>query len=288
MPTVVKATAIEATAIEATATQPRLSAAQVASFRREGYLRPRQQVFSPEKFAGLSAHFDQLLAELPDGKRPEHMDVPHFVDLELFRWLLDDELLDLVEPLIGPDIALFSSHFICKPPGDGKRVPWHEDSAYWRGQFDPMEVVTVWLAIDPSDAGNGAMKVIPGSHLGKGGYSEYDPVSDLERSVFSTEIRSTQFDAKKAVICELERGQASIHHAKTMHGSDANRSDRRRCGYTMRFVSTRCRWNPSANPTHQLYLARGRDHAGNVYGDPSRSAHGLAAARAQANIKGGH
>ena len=270
------------------AVQPRLSAEQVAFFRREGYVIHRDQVFSPQKFAGLAAHFETMLAELPGDKRPEHMDVPHFIDTGLFRWLLDDEVLDLVEPLIGPDIALFSSHFICKPAGDGKRVPWHEDSAYWRGQFDPMEVVTVWLALDRSDAENSAMKVIPRSHLGKGGYSEYDPVPDPQVSVFNSEIRPAQFDAKKAVICELESGQASIHHAKTMHGSEANRSSRRRCGYTMRYVSTRCRWNPAANPTHQLYLARGRDHAGNVYGDPSKPAHGLAAARAQANIKGGH
>lgn len=271
-----------------TAVQPRLSDAQVTHFRREGYILYQDQVFGAEQFRGLSEHFEHLLANLPEGARPEHMDVPHFVDTGLFRWLLDDAVLDLVEPLIGPDIALFSSHFICKPAGDGKRVPWHEDSAYWRGQFDPMEVVTVWLAIDRSDAGNSAMKVIPGSHLGKGGYSEYDAVPDPQASVFNTEIRPAQFDAKRAVICELEQGQASLHHAKTMHGSDANRSDRRRCGYTMRYVSTRCRWNPAANPTHQLYLARGRDHAGNVYGDPSKPAHAIAAARARANIKAGH
>jgi len=47
------------------------------------------------------------------------MDVPHFVDTKLFEWLFSDEVLDLVEPIIGPDIALFSSHFICKPKGMG-------------------------------------------------------------------------------------------------------------------------------------------------------------------------
>ena len=57
------------------------------------------------------------------------MDVPHFKHPELFEWLLADEVLDFVEAFIGPDIALWSSHFISKPPGDGKRVPWHEDSA---------------------------------------------------------------------------------------------------------------------------------------------------------------
>ena len=59
---------------------------------------------------------------------------------------------DFVERFIGPDIALWSSHFICKPSGDGQRVPWHEDSAYWGARLSEHEVLTVWLAIDDSTA----------------------------------------------------------------------------------------------------------------------------------------
>lgn len=273
--------------IAATASQPRLTPAQVERYRREGYLVYQQQVFIAPKFAALRAHFESLLAGLPEGERPEHMDVPHFVDPTLFTWLLDDEVLDLVEPLIGPDIALFSSHFLCKPAGDGKRVPWHEDSAYWRDQFDAMEVVTVWLAIDPSDAGNSAMRVIPGTHMGKGGYSEYAAVPDPDRSVFGNEIEPHQFDVRRAVTCELAAGQASLHHAKLMHGSAANISARRRCGYTMRYISTRSRFNHERfGAGHHLYLARGRDHAGNVYGDPTRPASGLMTERVRLFRKG--
>jgi hypothetical protein len=65
------------------------------------------------------------------------MDKPHFTDTKLFDWVLSDRVLDLVEPLLGPDFQLFSTHFICKPQGDGRRVPWHEDSAYWKGMLEP-------------------------------------------------------------------------------------------------------------------------------------------------------
>src|SRR6478672_10647701 len=151
----------------------RLSADEVERFRREGYLLFHQPVLPPAKFDALRRHFDDKLArwaEESGGRSPEHMDVPHFTDPKLFEWLLADEVLDVVESLIGPDIALWSSHFICKPPGVGKRVPWHEDSAYWGKVLDPMEVVTVWLAVDPSTASNGCMRVIPGTH--SFGYSE--------------------------------------------------------------------------------------------------------------------
>jgi hypothetical protein len=247
---------------------PRLSPQQVDAYRREGYLIYDQPVFPQEKFDGLARHFDKKLAALPPGERPEGMDVPHFTDPALFEWLFADEVLDLVEPIIGPDIALFSSHFICKPKGNGKRVPWHEDSNYWKGMLDPMEVVTVWLAIDPSTEENGCMKVIPRTFHG---YSDTDPV-DTATNVFPTEIKPHLMDKSKAVPCILDRNHASLHDGKLMHGSDANTSSIRRCGYTMRYMSTKVRlMRERVGSWHQIYLARGRDHAGNDYADPTKS-----------------
>ncbi|HYE04302.1 MAG TPA: phytanoyl-CoA dioxygenase family protein [Planctomycetota bacterium] len=262
--------------------KPRLDAAQVAAFRREGYLTIREPVLSPTAFAGLKAHFEDMLADLPEGKRPESMDVPHFVDTTLFTWLFDDAVLDLVEPILGPDIALFSSHFICKPGTDGKRVPWHEDSAYWGDALVPMEVVTVWLAIDPSGPDNGCMRVIPGA---LGGYSEYEPC-DTTANVFHIEIKRGKYDAAKAVDIVLEPNQASLHESHLMHGSNANTSGRRRCGYTMRYISAATRHNVT-HSNHQIYLARGRDRAGNRYGDPTKSYGELAIARGL-TVKKGH
>lgn len=268
------------------AIQPRLSIEQIATFRREGYLLYHEPVLPAGEFSALAEHFEQLLAALPPGIRPENMDVPHFTDPTLFRWLFNDAILDLVEPLLGPDLAVFSSHFICKPKGDGRRVPWHEDSSYWRGQMDPMEVVTVWLAIDPSTPENGCMRVIPRSH--GHGYSDYEPV-DPVANVFSSEIRKEQCDAKRAVDMVLEPNQCSLHDGKLMHGSNANTSTRRRCGYTMRYISTRTRWqHEQFGDRHQLYLARGIDHAGNRYGDPNKIYDSLISARTSAKVKVGH
>jgi len=261
----------------------RLSSGQLENYRREGYLIYPDQVFPPAKFDALKAHFEQKLLALPEGVRPESMDVPHFTDPKLFDWLFADEVLDLVAPILGPDIALFASHFICKPRGNGKRVPWHEDSFYWKGMLDPMEVVTVWLAIDPSTLANGCMKVIPRTF---GGFSDYDPV-DPARNVFPTEITKKQRDESKAVPIELQPNHASLHDGRLMHGSDANTSSIRRCGYTMRYVSTKTKLADDRLAFHHLYLARGRDHAGNQYGDPARSYEDLAHYREQ-HGKNGH
>ena len=269
-----------------TTTSPRLTDAQVLTFRRQGYLLYTQPVFSAAKFNSLRAYFEELLAALPADRRPEGMDVPHFQNPKLNEWLLDDEVLDLVEPIIGSDIALFSSHFICKPRGNGKRVPWHEDSWYWKKMIDPMEVVTVWLAIDPATTENGCMYVIPGTHrTGHQGFSDYDPV-DPVKNVFPTEITPAQRDDRRAVPCVLEPGQASLHDGRLIHGSPPNTSDRRRCGYTMRYMPTHVKLSADAAKGHNIYLARGRDRAGNHYADPHRAYLELAKYRGEVGLRG--
>jgi chlorinating enzyme len=240
----------------------------VEQFRRDGYLVCHRQLFPEAKFRGLVQTFEEILARRPEGKKPEDLDVPHYAYPELFHWLCADDVLDMVETFIGPDIALWSSHFICKPPGKGRAVPWHEDSAYWKGMLEPQEVVTVWLAIDPSTRENGCMRVIPATH--GHGFSDYEPV-DREGNVFGSRVRRDQMDESRAVDLELQPGEFHLHHAKLIHGSNANTSGLRRCGYTMRYMPTTVKFYEDARRMrHRIYLARGRDHAGNTYGDPTR------------------
>ena len=90
-----------------------------------------------------------------------------------------------------------------------------------------MEVVTIWLAIDPATQKNGCMRLIPRTR--HQGYSEYAPVQDLETNVFKREIATGQFDVSKGVDVVLEPNQRSIHHAKMIHGSNENVSKLRGC-----------------------------------------------------------
>ncbi len=253
-------------------TASRLSPGQLAHYEREGYLVFDQPVLAPAKFAALQDFFERILADLPPGRRPEAMDVPHFMHPRLLEWAFDDDLLDLVAGVVGPDIALFSTHFICKPKGNGKRVPWHEDSAYWKGRIDPMEVCTVWLAIDPSTKANGCMMVIPRTHRqGAAGFSDYDAV-DAAGNVFGSEITPRQRDESRRVYLELQPNHCSLHDARLQHGSEPNTSAIRRCGWTMRFCSAAVKFDHAGmEGVHNVYLARGRNLAGNSYADPTRA-----------------
>jgi hypothetical protein len=248
-------------------TTPGLERGQVAFFRDNGYV-VGDQLLRPDRFAALKGHFEQTLASRPEGSRPEDLDVPHFTDPALFAWLMDPDVLDVVEAIIGPDIAVFTSHFFCKPAGDGKSVPWHTDAYFWRQMIAPAtDAVTVWLAIDPSTLENGCMTVIPRSHsLGQGGsYTR----SAGDAAVFEEGLDESQVEADRAVPVELQPNQYSIHAGGLVHSSARNFSAKRRCGFTMRYISTRVRFDEEGvGDRHQIFLARGRDHAGNRYADP--------------------
>jgi ectoine hydroxylase-related dioxygenase (phytanoyl-CoA dioxygenase family) len=248
-----------------------LSERDVEFFRTQGYLLPGRQLFSPEKLARLEAIFNEHLADKGD-KLSDELDTPHYRDERLLEFLLSDEVLDTVEPLVGPDIALWSSHFISKDPFTGRATPWHEDSAFWEGRFDAYDhIVTVWLALEnPSTQENGCMRVIPGTHLSGGFSSTYVP-TDQTVQTFHAEI--AEVDESKAVDFELQRGEFSLHDGRIVHGAKPNTSAIRRTGYTMRYFPSSVKMQPiEANKGWQIWLARGEDLAGNEYANVPASA----------------
>ena len=135
--------------------------------------------------------------------------------------------------LLGPDVVAWGSHFFCKMPRDGKTVSWHQDASYW--PLTPSKAVTVWLAIDDADRGNACMKYIPGSH--KYGHLTYKMSETDENNVLDQTVENAE-GIGAPIYVELKAGEASLHSDLTLHGSEANTSDRRRCGLTLRYTAT--------------------------------------------------
>src|SRR5919197_1740120 len=66
-----------------------------------------------------SDHVEWLQRKHPD-LRPERLGHTLMYDDPFWlRLVSDDRLLDIAEVFIGPDIALFASHYLCKPGTDG-------------------------------------------------------------------------------------------------------------------------------------------------------------------------
>ena len=241
-----------------------LSTDDIESFRSNGYLLPGVQLFSPDQLERLEAVFNEHLSDKGD-KLSDELDTPHFRDPRLMDFLLSTEVLDTVQALVGPDIALWTSHFISKDPRTGRATPWHEDSAFWNGRLSAYDrIVTVWLALEnPSDTSNGCMRVVPGSHLA-GGFSQNYVPTDMTEQTFHAQIADV--DETTAVDFELARGEFSLHDGRIIHGAKPNTSDVRRTGYTMRYFPASVRVLPvEQNAGWKIWLARGQDTAGNTY-----------------------
>jgi ectoine hydroxylase-related dioxygenase (phytanoyl-CoA dioxygenase family) len=233
----------------------------IAFYKTNGYLLPDEPLFPNDKFFRLQAIFEEILANKEEGLRADLLDTSHFYDERLFEFLLDEHVLDIVESILGTDFGLWSSHFICKEPKIGRTTAWHEDSAYWNGRFDNFDgIVTIWLAIDHSKKENGCMKVIPGTHLTDD--SQYEDV-DPTVNTFPWQIRDV--NDSKAVYFELNPNHYSLHDSRIIHGADANQSEWRRCGYTMRYFSQTMKYQDNEqNRKFKIWHCRGN----NIHNNP--------------------
>jgi len=234
-----------------------LTREDVAAFARDGFLSPLC-IASDEDAKRYRADFDALEARVGTRMAAVGLVNHHFEERFIWELATHPLLLDAAESLIGPDVLLLATHFFCKYGQDGKFVAWHQDLTYWG--LDPARAITAWYAVDDSDAENGCMRVIPGSHAS--GIHEHGK-SDREGNLLSInqEVAVSESDAARAVDVPLRAGEASFHDGALVHGSLPNLSGRRRCGLTIRYVPSHVRpaTGNSLNRPWPAVLVRGND-----------------------------
>ncbi|MFO1091940.1 MAG: phytanoyl-CoA dioxygenase family protein [Planctomycetaceae bacterium] len=226
-----------------TVTAPRvLTPQQVEGFNRDGYIRPLR-VFSQEEIAGIREYFDELLARvMAAGGDSYSISSAHLKYGRVYDLLTHPRIVAIVRDVLGENVVGWGSHFFCKMPHDGKAVAWHQDASYW--PLTPTKAVTVWLAIDDADRENACMRFISGSH--HFGHLTYRPSDSAEHNVLNQTVDNAEQYGQPVDDC-LQAGEASMHSDLLLHGSDANDSDRRRCGLTLRYAAVDVRahlgWN---------------------------------------------
>ncbi|SCG74986.1 phytanoyl-CoA dioxygenase family protein [Micromonospora inositola] len=219
-------------------------------YERDGYSIFRN-VIDADLIAEASAHVDWLAKRHPDVRTEQLGHIYLRDDPFWIRLISDDRLLDIAEMFIGPNIALFASHYISKPPFTGQTVLWHQDSAFW--PLEPMEVVTLWLAVDHSTPENGCVRVVPGSHTRE--IAAMRPNTEVD-NVLGHEI-ACDVDEADAVDIVLRPGDVEVHHPNIIHGSNANVSPHRRCGLTLRYIPTSTRILGEEQPYPSALWLRG-------------------------------
>jgi len=209
-----------------------LSSTQVEQFRRDGYVMP---------FRAMSAEQAALCRRrIEDYESTSGTDSNAFLKIKghlAFPWLVElgsnPAILDAVEDIIGPNILLFGASIFAKNGRDPRYVSWHQDSAYFG--LSPHEEVTAWVAFTDSNVANGCLRVLPRSHLG----SDFRHVETHAKDNMLAKGQAIEgIDENQAVDLILSAGQFSLHHERTAHGSQPNRSHDRRIGFAFFYMPT--------------------------------------------------
>ncbi len=268
----------------------RLTQEQVRAFREEGVL-VAEGVVTPDDLAPVIAEYEawidrrarQLQAEgkieaLHEGESftrrfarlyAQSAEIARGMDLmevrgpAVFAFLRNENLLDAVECLIGPEITCSPiQHIRAKPPaasgGTGAgfyNVPWHQDSGVTWQEADDSDIITCWVALVDATPENGCMEVMPGvfrqghlTHQAEGG----------------TTIRPDLLPAVPPRPVPVRQGGVVFMHRHTPHRSIPNRTDEVRWSIDLRYQPN---GTPTGRPFHPEFVVRSPAHPESVLTD---------------------
>lgn len=271
----------------------RLSAQQVDSFHREGYL-VVDNALPAKALDALCADFETLIAQIarrlydagqikdlcagaPFERRialltkelgasiQGELSFPNNLRRAVYDFLCDPDLLDLIESAIGGEIFCNpTQHVRPKLPENLlpenfdhwiQQSPFHQDAAVLLPEADDTLVITSWIPLVDADAANGTLCVFPRLHRG-----------DILRHVrcpYGWMVDPALLPTSEPVVLPVRRGGLVLLHGRTPHGSLPNSSDTVRWSLDLRWNDAR---KPCGRPLPGL-LARSQHHKTTSYAD---------------------
>lgn len=225
----------------------KLTASQVASFKKDGYLllenavpediiqniRSEIERFK-EEAKSLDTSNDRIDLEESHTRtdpRVRRIKLPHTISTVMNDLMRSDHILGPARDLIGPNLRLHTTKLNMKSANYGAAIEWHQDFAFYPHTND--DALAIGVVIDDMDSENGPLMVFPGSHK----HQIHDHHAD---GVFvgAMDLQACGYDMEDAVELKGPAGSISIHHARIVHGSAVNTSpsDRRLLFYEMMAV----------------------------------------------------
>lgn len=239
-----------------------LTSEQLDSYSKNGFVKPIR-VFSREEASELRTRIEALERREVAGGLPQDIQQYFRVNGQIVIPLLFEiasakSILDAIESVLGPNLLVWSCELFIKEAGSEKIVTWHQDLTYW-GMGGSDKQASAWIAITDVTEQAGCMRFVPGSHK-RDLVPHIDTFSDGNLLSRGQEI-AVEVDEQDAVLDDLAPGEMSIHHGRIFHASGPNRSQDRRIGMVIRYVTPDL-VRSSATRDYAL-LVRGVDDCGN-------------------------
>ena len=240
----------------------------------------------PQTFAALpfEQRFAKVLQHYPDLHRFFNISLPlingpvapaHYhmhAGPAVFHLLRHPKILDVVEDLLGPEIASSPvQQMRMKPPeanldrsnADHSNVgqtTWHQDIVAILPEADATRQLTVWLAITEASEANGCLVSVPGSHK-KGALVHC--ANDALAS--EPHVPDALMAGARPRALPVRRGGVVLFHKMNLHCALPNRSDRLRWSVDLRYHPV---GQASGRPAFPGFVARSRAHPESELHDP--------------------
>jgi phytanoyl-CoA hydroxylase len=225
---------------------------QLAAYHRDGYL-VVENLVSPDEVEALRkrlreyTHEGRPLGSISVQSEPRvqrgELKVDHpgdgirkvtgLVDGDpLFQKLgLNENIVGIIEQILGPDLKMFRNALLMKPPEVGSAKGWHQDSPYW--PIRPMNLCSCWFTLDDATAENGCLAVLPGWH-------EKGPLPHV--SVTDDYVIDEKYcDSASGVLAPVRAGGGVFFHSLMPHYTAPNRSDKWRRAIALSYMSAKSR-----------------------------------------------
>tara|TARA_B100000579_G_scaffold353696_1_gene308482 strand:+ start:186 stop:1157 length:972 start_codon:yes stop_codon:yes gene_type:complete len=182
------------------------------------------------------------------------MDIMYFRGKECFTFLSNENLIDLVEGLVGPEITCSPIQHIrpklpegITPTGaDSHIVPWHQDAGVTWEEADPYFILTVWLPLAESTCENGCLEIVPCVH-GDGLWEH------SSKPGAGTSIADKLMPEAEPVLLPMKKGDVLLMHKEIPHRSGRNHSNDIRWSMDLRYQAT---GTPTGRPFHPEFVVR--------------------------------
>lgn len=150
---------------------------------------------------------------------------------ELTRSLVADErIVDLIEDVVKPGVAIYSSKLCEKLPQDTTICHWHQDDAYYRENSESEARMSVWIPLQDCDETNGCIWFVPGSH--RKGLQNFE---NRSHGICKKSFADGRDSMEGAIPVSVQAGDIVLFHSLTWHRSLENKSDQFRRAFIISY-----------------------------------------------------
>lgn len=192
------------------------------------------QTFDDAPFDRRWAHIAAAASQTSDAPLPWIWGGAELLDKAVYELYTDERLTAPAAALLGPELMANGDFWVRpKVPGHGgTTLEWHQDSFYYGGQSDPgrLVILSAWIPLVDTDADNGCMRIIPGSHR-----HGAVPAHRTEAGQMAPDHDVARYG--EAIDLPMRAGDVLLFHNLTLHASGHNRTaDQVRWSIDLRYM----------------------------------------------------